>query len=297
MQPTASQAVTKNIEITLLRSFVHVAETGSFTHAGTRANKTQSAISVQIRNLEERLGQRLLDRSGRAVCLTEQGEVLLGYAKQMLRINDEAVHRLALCQQRVQLRLGLVEYLAPHRLPSIVSNLANAFPQYEFSVKIDLSKRLRADLLEGKLDVVIAARDEGDTSGTALFSESLVWATRGASVDADQPLAMAFLPQPCFYREAATKALDAIGRAWVCSVTTMNISGVQMAVNAGLAVGVLGQTSVQPGMTVLGEKHGLPPLPTFQVAVFAAQDPRSAGTEPLIRFLTEAILSPSRGVQ
>ncbi len=295
MENTSTSPITKNIEIALLRSFVHVAETGSFTHAGTRANKTQSAISVQIRNLEERIGQRLLDRSGRAVCLTEQGEVLLGYAKQMLRINDEAVYRLAQGQHRVQMRLGLVEYLAPHRLPSIVSNLTQAFPQYDFSVKIDLSKRLRADLLEGKLDVVIAARDEGDTSGKALFSEPLVWATRGANVDTDQPLAMAFLPPPCFYREAATKALDAVGRAWVCSVTTMNISGVQMAVNAGLAVGVLGQTSVQAGMTVLGEKNGLPPLPTFQVAVFASQDPHSAGTEPLIRFLTEAILSPSRG--
>ena len=284
---------TKNIELVLLRSFVQVADCGSFTLAGQRSHKTQSTISVQIRTLEERLGHQLIERSSRILQLTEQGELLLGYARQMLRIHDEAVARLTLSGQRQQVRVGLVEYMAPHRLPGIVASLPGAFPLLDVLVKIDLSSRLRQDLADGKLDVVIAARKPDEQVGRLLFHESLVWVTCDKALALQRPLPMAFLPSPCFYRDAACAAMNELALPWVCKVTTMNVAGVQAAVSAGLTLGVLGRTSVMPGMHRLGEAEGFPALPGFAVAVFASDKDKMTPHTQLIDFLVNAVSVPT----
>ncbi len=279
-----------NLDLDLLRSFVTVVDTGGFTAASERLYRTQSSVSVQIKRLEDAVGQALLERGKGKTIPTDQGELLLSYARRILQLNDETILRMSGSEMQGELRLGVVEYLAPHRLPEIISKLRSTYPRLDLRLKIDLSRRLRSDLAEDKLDVVIAARHEPDTEGTPLFYEQLCWAVGPMDIPPPPiPLPLVFLPTPCFYREAAIKALDGIGRPWSSAVTTMNISGVQAAVSAGLAVGVLSQTSVLPQMKVLGPDKRFPQLPKFCVAVFTKQGRTNPSTQPLIEFIVKEI--------
>jgi DNA-binding transcriptional LysR family regulator len=279
-----------NLDLDLLRCFVTVVETGGFTAASKRLHRTQSTVSVQIKRLEESVGKTLLDRSRRNVSPTEQGEMLLSYARRILKLNDETVLHLSGKEIQGTLRLGIVEYLAPHRLPQIISKLRAVYPRLDLRLRIDLSSRLRNELEEGKLDLVIAAQDSSEKKGKELFQEQLCWAVGPFEIpEAPEPLPLAFLPPPCFYREAAIQALDEIGRPWVCAVTTMNISGVQSAVSAGLAVGVLSRTSLLPTMKMLGPDKLFPALPSFSIAVFTKGNEKDLATQPLIDFIAKEI--------
>lgn len=282
-----------DLDIDLLRCFVAVVESNGFTAASKRLLRTQSAVSIQIKKLEERIGQKLFERDKRAIGLTEHGEILLGYARRMLRLNDETVQRFVETDVQGVLRLGIVEYLAPHRLPDIISKLRSLYRHLDLRLRIDLSSRLLTELEMNNLDVVIAAQDENMPQGIKLFEEELCWAAGSAELpDPTQPLPLAFLPPPCFYREAATQALEKINRPWFCAVTTMNIAGVQAAVNAGLAVGVLSRTSVLSSMKVLGPDNLFPQLPKFDVAVFTNEKIRNAASKPIINDLVQELNRP-----
>ncbi|MBC7405284.1 MAG: LysR family transcriptional regulator [Cytophaga sp.] len=281
----------RNLDLDLLRSFVSVIENGGFTAAAEYLCRAQSTVSVQVIRLEEFVGHKLLERSYGKVVTTEYGEILLSYARRMLMINDETMLRMADTGMQGTLRLGVVEYLAPQRLPEIISKLRSAYPRLDLRLKIDLSGSLKRDLEEGKLDVVIAAKTDADNGGIVLFEEQLCWAvSRDSEVDHSAPLPMVFLPQPCFYRQAAIDALDNIGRAWVCAVTTMNISGVQAAVGAGLAIGVLSRTSMLPSMKSLTTDKQFPALPTFRVAVFSSKGEQQLTIKPLIDFIAQELV-------
>lgn len=282
-----------NLDIDLLRCFVAVVEARGFTAASKTLFRTQSAVSIQIKKLEERIGQKLLERDKKSICLTEHGEIFLGYARRMLRLNDETVQRFSETEIQGILRLGIVEYLAPHRLPGIVARLRAIYPQLDLRLRIDLSSSLLDDLKMGNLDIVIAAQNENRQQGSTLFEEQLCWATGAAELpDPSQPLPLAFLPPPCFYREAAIQQLENIDRRWFCAVTTMNISGVQAAVNAGLAIGVLGQSSVLPSMKILGPDDLFPQLPKFNVAIFANAKEKKTAVQPIIDDLIQGLMNP-----
>lgn len=155
---------------------------------------------------------------------------------------------------------------------------------------LDLSGVLRRDVDEDRLDVAIAARRAGESEGVEIFQEQLCWATSGElDLPPDKPLPLAFLPAPCSYREAPIKVLDETGRPWICSVTTMNIAGVQAAVMANLAVGVLGRTSILPTMRQLGPECGFPPLPKFGVAAFTRKGGMELSVQPIIEFLVSEL--------
>lgn len=267
-----------------------VVEAGGFTAAAKTLLRTQSAVSVQIKRLEETIGQKLFERNRRTPVLTEPGEMLLGYAHRMLKLNDETVLRLTETEIEGTLRLGIVEYLAPHRLPDIISMLRRAYPRLDLRLRIALSSTLHTELEEGKLDVVIAARRESVDQGKELFKEQLCWATGPLAIpELHQSVPLAVLPPPCFYRQAAIQSLDQQGRSWHCAVTTMNISGVQSVIQAGLAIGVLSRSSLLPSMRILGPEQGFPLLPKFSVAVFNNTYDNKVAIEPLMKFIVDSI--------
>ena len=280
-----------NLDIDLLRCFATVVETGGFTAAAKTLLRTQSAVSVQIKRLETTIGHKLFERSKRAPQLTEQGEMLLGYAHRMLKLNDETVLRLTQTEIEGTLRLGVVEYLAPHRLPEIISRLKRAYPRLDLRLRIDLSSKLHAELEQGKLDVIIAARTDNKDHGQQLFREQLCWATGPLGIpESEAPVPLAVLPHPCFYRQAAINSLDEQGRPWYCAVTTMNISGVQKVIEAGLAVGVLSKSSLLPSMTVLGPQEGFPLLPMISLGVFSNNYDSKFAIEPVMKFIADCVV-------
>ncbi|WP_165967894.1 LysR family transcriptional regulator [Sapientia aquatica] len=280
----------RNLDLDLLRTFCKIIDTGGFTAASDHLHITQSTVSVHMARLEEFVGYRLIDRQRGAVILTEHGEVLLSYARRILAINDETIFRMSDFEIKGMLRLGVVEYLAPHRVPAILSRLRATFPKLDLRLKIDLSGSLLRELEEGKLDVVIAARSEANQGGVNLLEEQLFWAAHhDFRLEADKPLPLALLPPPCFYREAAISALNSIGRSWVGAVTTMNVGGVQAAVSAGLAVGVLSQSSLLPNIRRMGETEGFPALPKFNIALFTGQGDVSLDVKPIVEFIMAEI--------
>jgi DNA-binding transcriptional LysR family regulator len=281
----------KNMDVDLLRTFVTVIDAGGFTAASDCLNRTQSTVSVQVMRLEEQIGRKLLERGRGKVKPTEQGEILLSYARRILRLNDETVLRMSDPEVQGRLRLGIVEYLAPHRLPEIISKLRSAYPKLDLYLKIDLSSNLRKDLDEDKLDVVIAAKAKPNADGIEIFQEQLCWAiSNDQMIDKNAPVPLVFLPSPCFYRAAAIEALDKINCPWICAVTTMNVSGVQAAIVAGLAIGVLSRTSMLPSMKILGSDQGFPVLPKFSVAVFTRKGEQKLSIQPLIDFIAREVV-------
>src|SRR5262245_36926163 len=147
--------LTPNLDIDLLRSFTAVADTGSFTAAGERVARTQSAVSIQIKRLEEALDRRLFERTSRTLSLTAAGRTLLDYARRILDLNDETVRRIAEPPVSGELRIGVTEYFVPAALPQILARFAAAYSGVRLEVRMGLSLDLRKEFAAGRHDAVI----------------------------------------------------------------------------------------------------------------------------------------------
>ena len=263
------------LDLTLLRTFVSVVETGGFTRAGERVHRTQSTISQQIRRLEESLDAVLLERGTRSVALTDEGERLLAYARRLLALNDEARAALATGADAVEVvRVGVPEDYAVDRLPRLLSGFARRNRAVRLDVRCDISVRLRRAFESGDLDLALLKQEPGRPGATAVWREPLCWAASAEDPPhrAD-PLPLAVFPLGCVYRHRAVHELDAAGRAWRVAYCSPNLSGVQAAVLAGLGVGVLARSAVPAGARVLGPAEGLPALPDTELALLASAAP------------------------
>lgn len=277
-----------DLDLDTLRSFVAVVDTGGFTAAGDLLGRTQSAISVKIRKLEEGLGRRLFVRTSRSLALTPDGELLLSYARRLLDLNDEAVLRFAEPGAEGSLRLGVGEYFVPQYLPGLLRQFVRVFPRVHIEVKVALGNVLLHALEQGELDIVITKRNKGMTDGRVIWTEPLVWVGAPDFLSVPGvPLPLCSLPPPCAFRQRALEVLAAAQRPWRVVYTSESIMGVQAAASAGLGVAVVAQTSIAPGVKVLGAEDGLPPLGDVDIAVFG----ETAARRPLVRPLEQFILA------
>jgi DNA-binding transcriptional LysR family regulator len=260
------------LDMDLLRSFVTIAETNSFTRAADRLYRTQSTVSLQIKRLEEQLRCPLFDRTSRSVRLTPQGEILLDYARQLLRLNDELVARMLEPDLDGKVRLGTPEDFATAHLPGVLADFARAHPRVALEVTCDLTLNLHERFRGGEFDLALVKREpQAAVEGVAVWREPLVWATANPSLlDTAGPLPLIVSPNPCVYRKRATSALDEQQRLWRIAYTSPSLAGTQAAVLAGLGVTVLPRAMVRAGMTVLGESSGLPQLADTEIALLRA---------------------------
>lgn len=276
-----------DLDLDLLRGFVTVAERGGFTAAGVALGLTQSAISLKVKRLEEILGRRVLERGGRGVRLTREGETLLAYARRILALNDEAVRRMVAPPVAGRLRLGVADHFLPRNLAPVLARFSRAYPDVRLEVEVGRSHELRAAMAEGGLDLVLGKRRDGETEGRPIFTETIVWAAAPEwSPPADRPLPIAMLPQGCMFRDRALAALARAGLAFEVVFTSASLPGVAAAAQAGLAATVLGRTGLPPGLV---ELPGLPACGTAEMCLFGDAEGRSALVEPLIGFLRESV--------
>lgn len=280
----------RNIDIDLLRSFVTIVEVKSFTRAAERLLRTQSAISLQMKRLEEQLGCRLFERGGRGVEPTEAGTMLLGYARRILAANDELVGRMAEPLIHGTVSISSPEGFATEHLAPALARFSRAFPKVKMTVRAGGSEDLAAELQAGRLDMVIESR-VGKAGGTDhLGREPLMWCVADGAepevtgVPEGDPLRLVSTTGPCQVRDAQLSALDAAGIPWRIVFETSSRAGVQAAVGAGLGVGVLPRGSMLAGMHKLNSAEGLPPLPDLCTSLTIRPD---AGlvTERLCSFL------------
>ncbi|MCU0886249.1 MAG: LysR substrate-binding domain-containing protein [Beijerinckiaceae bacterium] len=245
-----------------LRTFVAIVDAGSFTKAADVVHKTQSAVSMQIKRLEERIGRPLFERDGRNARLTEDGE-------------------------RVLVRLGVPDDYADRYLPEILARFARSNPQAEVTVVCEPTPNLMERMAAGDLDLAIITHVDRHGSAEIVRVEQLLWVTSARHQVHEEAVVPLALGRPtCAWRLSATEALERSGRAYRVLYASWNSTAVGAAVMAGLAVSVLPESAVRTGMRILGQSDGFPPLTTCRIGlVRALGDP-----SPLIDALADHIV-------
>lgn len=276
-----------DLDLDLLRCFVQVAERGGFTPGATALGLTQSAVSLKVKRLEDLLGRRVFERTSRSVALTRDGETLLAYARRMLALNDEAVRRLVAPPVAGHLRLGVADHFVPRNLAPILARFAADYPEVRLEVEVGRSHELRAAQERGALDLVLGKRRDGETAGTILWTEPIIWvAAPGWEAPAGRPLPVAMLPQGCMFRDRALAALARAGLGFEVVYTSASLLGVAAAAQAGLAATVLGRSGLPPG---LRELPGLPPLGVAEMALFGDAAQRTQLVAPLVLLIRDSL--------
>jgi DNA-binding transcriptional LysR family regulator len=222
-----------NIPTNLLRSFVAVNDAGSTVAAAKQVFVTQGALSLQLRRLEEMLGQSLFVRDGRKLTLNPAGETMLGYARRVLAIHDDAIAALAGDKFTGPVRIGMVQDFAESLLPGVLARFARSHGDAQLSVRVAGTAELRDLVSRGTLDLAIGFSDPGAPN---TIRDAPTWWYGHADVVYRDPLPLVVLERPCRFRDAAISALDAAGRAYRIAVETPNLSTLRSAVQAGLGV-------------------------------------------------------------
>lgn len=286
-----------NLDLDALRSFVVGVELGSFAKAAERIGRSPSAVSAQLRKLEEQSGSELLQKSGRTLALTDAGESLLSYARRILALNDEAVLALAGRDLAGTVRLGLQEDFSEHLLPEVLGRFARSHRGVHIEVKVGRNADLKNGIRDGGLDLALAWHtDKGAETPwmTVLGTYPLAWIgprEAGPVVPADgAPLPLVSFDAPCRQRAAASAALDAAGLPWRVVYSSPSLSGVWAAVSAGLGITVRTRFGLPPALQVLAPaEHGLPALPPIGLALHRARDVLPEAAARLHALLSECV--------
>lgn len=259
-----------NLPIDILRTFLTVVDVESFTRAGELLGRSQPAISLQMRRLEEQLATKLVHVVGRRLEVTEDGRALAVYARQILQLNDQAVDRFTRKRRDGILRVGLPTDYAVAFLQRIMTDYARQHPEVRFEIVCDLSHRLLDDLRRDQIDIVIAMTSEGLRQYLAReWVERPCWAAaRSWKADPAQPVPLVAHPEGCEYRNRMIQALGTIQREWRIVYCSPGITGLQNAVAAGLGVSALTQRTLTDQMRVLTEKEGFPALADIRVGLY-----------------------------
>ena len=260
------------LDIELLRSFVSVVDAGGFTRAGERVHRTQSTVSQQIKRLEDSVGKPLLVRDGKRATPTEEGERLLGYARRILALAQEAHDVVARPVVDGVVRIGLPEDFAAYRLVELLSDYVRGRPTLRLDMRSGLSATNRAALERGELDVVLVKRSAGDGPCLASWPERLQWVTsRRHPVDLSRnPVPIAVADHGCLYRNSLIHALESAGRSWHIAYTSPNLSGIQAAVAVGLGVAILPDVAITPEHRIV-DSNGFTPIDRTEVALVVSE--------------------------
>lgn len=255
------------LNLDLLRVFIAVAECGGFTRAASILHRSQSAVSMQIKRLEEILGVPVFERQATAIKLNKEGEIFIGYARRILRLVDESISKVNAQKQVRSVRLGCIEDYAARIMPRVLANFWSKHPEIHIEVSTGESSQLLARL-GSDYDVVLAMHPASSDEGRFVCTDQLVWAASAThSPQEVDPLPVALRPEGWPEREWAMLALDSAGRAWRCAYVSGGIGTLQTAVEEGLAVGVFKEATIDGNLRRLGAAEGFPQLPQVEIAL------------------------------
>ena len=279
------------LDIDQLRTFITIAETGSFTKASEVVHKTQSAVSMQMKRLEERVGTPIFARDGRASRLTDEGDRLLDYARRIVKLNMEAVASLSNAELSGRVRLGVPDDYADRYLPEIMARFSATHPHVELTVVCDPSSDLIDRIDTGDLDLaIITDCDMSSRESEIIRREQLLWVTSARhSVHLDETLPLALGRQTCDWRREAISKLQAIGRPFRILYTSSNSTAVSAAVLSGLSVSVLAESGLRPGMRVLGPADGFPALAPCRIGLLRNRHEVSALADALANHIVQGL--------
>ena len=262
------------LDLDVLRTFVAIAETGSFTLAANAVFRTPSAVSMQIKKLEETLGASVFLRDARSVSLTREGEMLLGYARRLLALNREAVSKFVVPDIAGVVRLGSPDDYGERVLPIVLKRFAQTHPSIAVDVTIDMSSHLKRRLAERQLDITLfTAYRDIPPEAEVLLTEPIVWGgAKGGSAHMRQPLPVSLWEEGCVWRANALDALGRQGRDYRVAYMSAHTAGQRAAILADLAVAPLPKSFIGEDIVALGPEEGLPELTSYNLAMIVVPE-------------------------
>lgn len=259
-----------NLDMDALRTLVATQQTGSLNRAAERVGRSQSAVSQQMRKLEEQIGQPLFRRRGRGLVLTESGDLILSYAQRILDLNDEGVRAIRGASVAGAVRFGLPGDFAETWLPVALGQFKRTHPAVRVEIAVEGNGKLLERLDRGELDLALAMGYENRPDAEHLATLQMSWigpASIDVVLDPGVPLDLALYNSPCFFRRAGINALDNAHISWRLAYTTASLQSLWAGVAAGLGITLRTTAGVPSSLRQLGERQGLPPLPTVELCL------------------------------
>jgi DNA-binding transcriptional LysR family regulator len=259
-----------NLDMDALRTLLATQQLGSLNRAAERVGRSQSAVSQQMRKLEEQVGQPLFRRRGRGLVLTESGDLILSYARRILDLNDEAVRAVRGSSVEGLVRFGLPGDFAETWLPLALGQFKRTHPAVRVEVAVERNGLLLERLDRGELDLVLVMGYESRPDAEHLATLQMTWiGPVGLDVvlTPGRPLDLALYNSPCFFRRAGIEALDSAHISWRLAYTTASLQSLWSGVAAGLGITLRTATGIPSSLRPLGEKDGLPSLPKVELCL------------------------------
>lgn len=262
------------LELDVLRTFVAIAETGSFTAAANAVFRTPSAVSMQIKKLEDTLRCSLFTRDARSVSLTTDGEMLLGYARRLLAINRDAVSKFVVPDVAGVVRLGSPDDYGERVLPGVLKRFAKSHPAVAVDVVIDQTVKLRERMAKGELDIMLLTScSTVPPEAEVLLSEPVVWAgARGGCAHLRNPLPISVWEEGCAWRANALEALGSGGHQFRIAYMSAHTAGQRAAILSDLAIAPMPRSFIGDDIVELGPEDGLPVLDSYNLCMQVASD-------------------------
>ncbi len=278
-----------NLDIDQLKTFLAIADVGNFTRAADEVNKTQSAVSMQMKRLEEVLGRPLFARDGRGSRFTHDGEKLIEYARRIVALSDEAVSAFTKPEITGTVRFGTPDDYADIFLPEVLARFNRTHPLVTVDVECYSSTVLNERVQHGELDLSIVTFC-GDHNGELVRREELVWAVSARhSLHLLDELPLAVSHTGCIWRKLVVEALERTTRKYRIAYSSPNSSTLNAAVLQGLAIAAMPEICLRPGMRVLTEADGFPKLGVFDIGLIRKPGKLSSAVEALARHVQEGL--------
>ncbi|MHA4868229.1 LysR substrate-binding domain-containing protein [Duganella sp. PWIR1] len=286
-------------DLDVLRTFVTGVDMGSFAKAADRLGRSTSAVSAQLKKLEDQLGMPVLRKEGRGMTTTPAGESLLGYARRLLELNDEAANAVRGAELAGSVRLGIQQDFGEQMLTEVLGRFTRVHPQVRIEARVARNSELMDLLDSGKLDLALAwgggtaaphAVDVGRLPMRWIgpFDESRFDIAMVQASTSREPLPLVMMDAPCIMRSAATRALDEAGIPWRIAFTSPGLSGVWAAAAAGLGVTVRTGMGLPSSLRLLDEAV-LPPLPQVGLRLHRAEVELNAPARRLHDIVLQAL--------
>lgn len=285
----------RNLDITILRSFVTVVESGGVTRASGLLNLTQSAVSMQIKRLEELLDAQLLDRSNRQISLTPEGEQVLGYARKMVEMNDVIFSRLTDQVFEGELILGVPHDIVYPFIPQVLSKFNAEFPRMRVQLQASHTVLLKKQFARGECELILTTEYDLGENGETLSTLPLRWVgAPGGNAWKKRPLHIAF-GQKCRFRQIGLQKLEDAGIAWESAVESASDRTIEATISADLAVGAMLEGTEPPQLELIQHNGALPDLSVQDINMYLAPSANMVTTRlaDLIR-LAYAASAPTR---
>ncbi|MGR3662815.1 MAG: LysR family transcriptional regulator [Paracoccaceae bacterium] len=281
----------RNLDLTALRSFVAVADAGGVTRAAGFLNLTQSAVSMQLKRLEESLDLQLLDRSSRKIALTASGEQMLGYARKMLALNDEVYARLTHQAFEGEVVLGVPHDIVYPAIPQVLRRFHIDYPRVKVQLVSSFTRNLKEQFGRGECDMILTTESGCDAGGETVATLPLVWiGAQGGTAWKQRPLRLAF-ERRCIFRQGVQAALNRAGIPWEMAIESDQSRPIEASVSADLAVHVMIEGTAMHESEPIQHGGALPDLGAVNINLYLADGTKNQMIDDMAALIRQSFVT------